>query len=138
MSVTGIQYFFNDNFKVLPRDESDIIPAVEPPPDDDDGQDPPPPPGDWLSTSEVPGFSFKVQVTNQSGDEIIGAKDASCIPETVCVSGAVPGRSEVFLRVVGPKPNGYLWPTMAKFSTSQVEIRVRQDSSGEILIAGPE
>ncbi len=47
-------------------------------------------------------------------------------------SGALPGRSEVFARVVGPKPNGFLWPTLVKFSTSQVEVWVRQTATGEV------
>jgi hypothetical protein len=54
-----------------------------------------------------------------------------CIPETVCVSGALPGRAEVFLRVVGPRPNGKLWPTLVKFTTSRVDVWIRQLSTGE-------
>jgi hypothetical protein len=46
------------------------------------------------------------------------------------VSGAVPGRSEVFLRVIGPRPNGYLWPTIVRFTPSRVEVDVQQISTG--------
>ena len=48
------------------------------------------------------------------------------------MAGALPDRSEVFLRVVGPKPNGHLWPTLVKFSTSRVEVWIEQLSSGEL------
>lgn len=93
---------------------------------------PQPPQGEWLSSAAVPGFDFKVLITGGSGS-IAGVREPSCIPETVCVSGALAGRSEVFLRVLGPKPNGRLWPTLVKFSTSMVEVWVRQDGSGEVL-----
>lgn len=91
--------------------------------------DPPAPLGPWLDSGDVPGFSFKVRITGGSG-AILGALEPSCIPETACVSGAVPGRSEVFVRVVGPKPNGRLWPTLVKFSTSTVEVWIRQEATG--------
>lgn len=93
--------------------------------------DPPPPLGDWLAAPAVQGFSFKVRISSASGS-ITGSREAACIPETVCVSGAVPGRSEVFLRVVGPKPNGRMWPTMVKFTTSTVEVWVRRDATEEV------
>jgi len=94
---------------------------------------PPPPPGAWLSTPDLGGGNYqaKVRITTSSGT-IIGAKELACIPETLCVSGAIPGRSEVFIRVVGPKPNGYMWPTLVKFSTSQIEIWVQQVNTGQL------
>ena len=96
------------------------------------GLPPEPPPGPWLSTAALPGFEAKVRITPQSGAPVTGTAEPACIPETLCVSGAVPGRSEVFVRVVGPKPNGYLWPTLVKFSTSQVEVWIRQPATGII------
>lgn len=89
------------------------------------------PPGPWLTSPSVGGFSFKVRISGGSGSTA-GAREPSCIPETVCVSGALPGRAEVFLRVVGPKPNRRLWPTLVKFSTSMVEVWVRQEATGEV------
>lgn len=90
---------------------------------------PGPPPGPWLSPSTVPGFELKVRIT-AGATSIAGALEPACIAETACVSGALPGRSEVFLRVIGPKPNGYLWPTLVKFSTSTVEVWLRQLTTG--------
>ena len=92
---------------------------------------PPLPPGPFLAGPSVPGFRFKVRITG-GGASLMGHQEPQCIPETLCVSGQVPGRSEVFLRVVGPKPNGYLWPTLVKFSTSRVEVWVEQQSTGQI------
>lgn len=86
---------------------------------------PDPPDGPWLETTELPGFRFKVRVTG-GGSEIPTRQEADCIPETLCVSGAVPGRSELFLRIVGPKPNGFLQPNVVKFSTSQIEVWIEQ------------
>lgn len=103
-----------------------------------DGSEPPdppdmplPPPGPFLTSPAVPGFRFKVRISTATGS-LAGRAEASCIPETLCVSGALPGRSEVFLRVVGPKPNGRLWPTLVKFSTSRVEVWIEQIGSSEI------
>lgn len=94
-------------------------PEEEPPPDDG-----------FLRTDALPGFKFRVEITGGGGTRE-GTKDDDCIPETLCVSGAIPGRSEVFVRIVGPKPNGKLWPTLVKFTTSRVEVTIVQEASGE-------
>lgn len=95
-----------------------------------EGAPPEPPAGPWLTSGQVPDFRFKVRIsTAGTGEQTVRSEEA-CIPETLCVSGALPGRSEVFLRVVGPKPNGRLWPTLARFSTSLIEIWIEQVSSG--------
>lgn len=90
---------------------------------------PAPPAGPWLTTSQIPGYQFKVVVT---GSSVITGVQESCIAETLCVSASVPGRSEVEVRIVGPKPNGYLWPNIVKFNTSQVEVWIDQLSTGSI------
>jgi len=89
---------------------------------------PAPPFDEWLRSPEVPGFEVQVRI----GGEREGAPEPLCIPETLCVSGALPGRSEVFVRIVGPKPNGRLWPTLVKFTTSEVEVWIRQLATGEV------
>jgi len=33
---------------------------------------------------------------------------------------------------VGPKPNGRLWPTLVKFSTSRIEVWIEQLATGEL------
>ena len=93
-------------------------------------EEPPPvPDAPPFISGELPGFRFWVRITAGDG-EIPVRQEAACIPETVCVSGAVPGRPELFLRVVGPKPNGRLWPTLVRFSTSTIEVWIEQESSG--------
>ena len=93
---------------------------------------PEPPAGDWLESAALDGFRVKVRITAPSGEQPPVRREAACIPETLCVSGALPGRSEVFVRIVGPKPNGYLWPTLVKFSTSTVEVWIEQLSTGVV------
>lgn len=88
--------------------------------------DPEPPAGGWFTTPAVPGFRVNVRITGAPG-----VHQEPCIAETLCLSGALPGRPEVFVRVVGPKPNGRLWPTLVKFTTSEVEVWVEQLGSGE-------
>lgn len=92
--------------------------------------DPPPPPGDPLTSPELPGYAVWVRIVPNNGSPIDGRAEPDCIPETLCVSGALEGRSELFVRIVGPKPNGFLWPTLVKFSTSTVEVWIEQLSTG--------
>ena len=93
--------------------------------------DPLPPPGPWLRSAAVPGFEVKMRIA-AGGEERDGRLEPACIPETACFSGALPGRSEVFVRVVGPRPNGFLWPTLVKFTTSEVEVWIRQLATGVV------
>ena len=86
---------------------------------------PAPPPGPWLESPRVPGFRFKVQV-----GQILGRQEPACVLRTLCVSGAVVGRTEVFLRVSDPKPDGRLWPSLVKLTTSAVDVWVMQTATG--------
>ncbi|HSL82520.1 MAG TPA: hypothetical protein VLF66_07060 [Thermoanaerobaculia bacterium] len=88
-----------------------------------------PPDAGFFQSTQFPDFAFRVKIT-AGGDSRFGRQEPECISETECVSGAIPGRAEVFLRIVGPRPNGKLWPTIVKFTTSRVEVRVRQLSTG--------
>ncbi len=84
----------------------------------------------FLTGGGLSDFRFSVRITIPTGEVQPTRQEADCIGETVCVSGALPGRSELFLRIVGPKPNGYLWPTIVKFSTSRIEVWIEQRSKG--------
>lgn len=93
---------------------------------------PPPTATHVLQSASVPGYRFEVRIVPGSGRAIYGAKEGDCIAETLCVSGAIPGRSELLVRVVGPKPNGMMWPTLVKFSTSTIEVWAQQISTGAL------
>lgn len=103
------------------------------------GQEPPPPPppppancpSGFFSDPGYPDFCFRVNIGNP-GSTIPGTREPDCIDETVCVSGALPGRSELFLRIIGPRPNGYLWPTIVRFTPSRVVVDVLQRSSDQM------
>lgn len=97
-----------------------------------DAGTPPVPAGEFLTSEQVPGFRFKVRITDQAGQSRPGRPEEACLPETVCASGALAGRTEVLLRVVGPKPNGYLWPTFVRFTTSAVEVWVERIATSEV------
>jgi hypothetical protein len=92
---------------------------------------PPPPDVPPLTSDALPGFDVWVMIS-AGGVPVVGSKEPACIPETLCVSGRLPGRSEVFVRVIGPRPNGRLWPTLVKFTTSQVEVWIEQVATGEV------
>ena len=91
----------------------------------------PPPPDEVFLSEEFPNFRFRARISTSAGGSQSVRKETACIEETLCLSGAIPGRSEVFVRIVGPKPNGRLWPTIVKFTTSTVEVWIEQISTGE-------
>jgi ELWxxDGT repeat protein len=93
--------------------------------------DPAPPAGPWLEGPGMPGFRVKVHIES-AGTCRAAAVEPTCLQETVCLSGALPGRAEVFLRVVGPKPNGKLWPTIFRATTSTVHVWIEQIATGVV------
>lgn len=88
------------------------------------------PPGDWLRDAGVPGFRWKARLA--SAGFVVPGSRAACIAGTACIAGALPGRPELLLRVVGPRPNGRLWPTLVKLTPAEVEVWLRQDATGEL------
>ena len=88
----------------------------------------PPPPGSWLQTSALPGFRFKVVI----GGDRTGTQVADCVPETLCIAGAIPTRSELFVRLIGPRPNGKLWAQAIRFTVSSVELWIEQTATGKV------
>jgi|GEM_PF-5334343 len=92
---------------------------------------PAPPFDTWITSPETPGFRFQVQIT--AGDLAFeGRQELDCQSETVCVSGAIPGRPEAFLRILGPRANGYYWPTIIRFTPSQVEAWIEELATGTL------
>ena len=89
----------------------------------------PPPVGPILTSADFPGFRFQVRITDTAGHVQPVRREESCLAEALCVSGALPGRTEVLVRIVGPKPNGRLWPTLVKLTTSRVEVWIEQLST---------
>lgn len=94
-----------------------------------------PPGAPALASPDFPDFRFYVRI-GRAGSDLFGNQETECLPETICVSGALPGRTEVQLRVIGPRPNGFLWPTIVKFTTSTVEVWIEQISTGEVEYYG--
>lgn len=95
-----------------------------------DGQTstPPPPDGPWLSAPGLPGFEAKVLIDGATQ----GARESDCVIETLCVSGALAGRPEIFVKVIGPRPNGFLWTQISRFTPAKVEVWLRKTSTSKI------
>lgn len=87
-------------------------------------------PSDFFTDPSYPDFCFRVRI-GDPGSAIPGRREPDCQPDTVCVSGALPGRSEVFIRILGPRPNGFLWPTIVRFTPSRVAVDIHQRSRDE-------
>lgn len=93
-----------------------------------EAEDPDPPSATPLTSPSLPGFRFWVRI---SDNRLGTSADTPCPSETICVAGAIPTRAEVFARIVGPKPNGYLWPNIVKFNTTKTEVWIQQVSTGD-------
>lgn len=102
-------------------------------PVDGEGGDgvPEPNPSGWFTDPDFPDFRFNVEITAGGGTRL-GTREPFCIPETVCVSGAVPDRVEIQIRIIGPRPNGYLWPLLFKASPSRFDVWIEQLSTGTV------
>lgn len=98
----------------------------------EEGLAPEPPVGAWLTSAALPGFEAKVQITPRGGEPVTGDLEPGCIAETLCVSGALGGRPEVFIKVIGPRPNGKLWTQISRFTPSQVEVWLHQPATGTV------
>lgn len=85
-------------------------------------------PSGFFSDPSYPDFCFRVRI-GDPGSARPGTRESECLSETVCVSGAIPGRSELFIRIVGPRPNGFLWPTLVRFTPSRVVVDIHQKSA---------
>lgn len=86
-------------------------------------------PGPYLTDSDFPGFRFKVEITSAAG-ALPGTFEPGCLPETLCVSGALAGRTEVQVRLIGPRPNGYLWIQVVRFTPSKIRVLAEKPASG--------
>lgn len=93
---------------------------------------PAPPFDTWIGSAGLPGFEAQVRITPAGATPIEGAEEADCIGETICARGALPGRPEIFVKVIGPRPNGFLWVQLIRFTPSKVEVWLRQVGTGQI------
>ncbi|HVS03470.1 MAG TPA: matrixin family metalloprotease, partial [Thermoanaerobaculia bacterium] len=94
------------------------------------GNDSTPPARAPLTTSAQRDFEFWVDITG--AQTFAGKKVNACIAETLCVQGAVEGRPEIFAKVIGPRPNGFLLVQLVRFTPSLVEVWIRQRSTGKV------
>lgn len=86
---------------------------------------PPPPETAPITDPQVPGYRFWARLDGTRP----GRKGTDCLPQTVCIAGAVPTRPEVLLRIL-PRPNGFLWPHIVRFNTTRIEVWIRQVATG--------
>lgn len=90
---------------------------------------PEPPEEGWFTDPDFPGFRFNV-VVGEGELATQGEPEPACIGEAVCVAGALPGRSELVFRLIGPRPNGFLWLQLVRFTPSAIELWVDQEGGG--------
>jgi hypothetical protein len=96
------------------------------------GMSGPPSPPFAIESAEVPGFRAWVRISPPSVAPLWGTPVTSCLAQSLCAAGPLPSRADVIVRVIGPKPNGFLWPQIVRFTTDPVEVWVQQKATGEI------
>lgn len=74
-----------------------------------------------LRSAEFPGYEFRV-VIEAGGEARAGVQEDVCLAETLCASGALPGRVEAQLRIIGPRPNGFHWFQVVRFTPSRMVV----------------
>lgn len=87
---------------------------------------PPVPAGSWITVPDLSRYRFKVRINGVT----TGTQVPGCMPETVCIAGVIPSRTEVLLRVIGPRPNGWMHAQVIKFTVSRVEVWVNDLATG--------
>lgn len=87
--------------------------------------------GPFLLDPQYPDFAYRAVIQPPTGSDIQASPEL-CLPDTICLSGAVPGRSELYLRILGPRPNGFLWPTIVRFTPSKVLVEIVQQSTLDV------
>ncbi|MGD2115983.1 MAG: hypothetical protein PVG07_13070 [Acidobacteriota bacterium] len=88
---------------------------------------------EWLEPQAFTDFCFQVRISPAPGELTFrGTEVPGCQDDTVCGSGALAERPEVYLRILGPRPNGFLWPTIIRFTPSRVEVWIEQQSTRQI------
>lgn len=76
---------------------------------------------------------FQFRVSFEGGDSASrGVQEPLCLAETACASGALPGRVEAQLRVIGPRPNGFLWLHVVRFTPSRIVVEAVRYPAGTV------
>jgi hypothetical protein len=83
-----------------------------------------------IESLELPGFRVWVRFSPPATAPSWGTLLEPCLAQSLCAAGLLPARAEVIVRLIGPKPNGFLWPQIVRFTTDQVEVWVQQKATG--------
>jgi len=83
-----------------------------------------------IESLELPGFRVWVRFSPQATAPSWGTLVEPCLAQALCAAGPLPARAEVIVRLIGPKPNGFLWPQIVRFTTDQTEVWVQQKATG--------
>ena len=85
--------------------------------------------GAWLTSPEMPGFRAKVRIGGDEPAPRWGRAADDCLVRTICAIGARADQVEVLVRVIGPRPNGFLWPTVLRFTPARVEVWIERTTA---------
>lgn len=83
-----------------------------------------------LVSPALPGFRVWVRISSEGTDSLWGTETAPCLADALCVAGRLPDRTESIVRVIGPRPNGFLWPVVTKLTPSRLEVWMEQLATG--------
>lgn len=83
-----------------------------------------------IDSPELPGFRVWVRFSPPDTAPSWGTLVEPCLAQALCAAESLPARAEVIVRLIGPRPNGFLWPQIVRFTTDSVEVWVQQNATG--------
>jgi hypothetical protein len=110
------------------------------------GANVPPPepwgPFGWITPTELGEQDGRYGVQVLIGENVEGTEVQDCIAETLCIAGLLPddedgrnGRSELFIKLIGPRPSGFWQVQIPKFTPSRARVWIRQiKNDGRIVV----
>lgn len=92
--------------------------------------DPPPPTENWVGVRLIGQNPNRVLAAQAAINGTPAASMGFCVQEaqaeTLCFSGALAGRPEIYLKVIGPRPNDHWWAQLTRFTPSKVQVWVKE------------
>ena len=89
-------------------------------------------PDGWFTSPVYPDYRFRVEIKPSNQPPFFGEPVSECLGEAVCVAGALPGRAGTIIRIIGPRNNGKLWPTIVKLTPTEIVVSIEQIPTGVV------
>lgn len=94
------------------------------------GQSGPPSAPFAIDSPALPAFRAWVRFSPADTAPFWGTPVDTCLAQALCAAGVITTRAELIARVIGPRPNGFLWPQIVHFTTDPTEVWLQEKTTG--------